>query len=127
MVQKTQEQILEIIKDLPEDIKDVFFSEDTGDKIISVCEKYKVPARGVPFVSKYAGYVLLGILPLESLRDVLEKEVGLSKDVSKSLADELNLSIFSQLALPTAKRTAGEKPIGEKPVSSKPDIYHEAI
>lgn len=124
-----QKQILEIIKKLPEETKEILFSEKTGETIYNICRKYGVALEKITLVAKYAGRVLLGILPQEKLSETLKEEVGLSRSTAGSVADEIGLSIFSQLNL--SKPPAAMPPMKEEPITpqkpSSQDTYREPV
>lgn len=113
-----QKQILEIIEKLPEEVKEILFSEKTADTIFNICNKYGVALEKITMVAKYAGRVVLGILPREKLSETLKDEAGLSQKTASSVADEIGLAIFSQLGLPPL--TTPKKPSGQ-------DTYREQV
>lgn len=125
-----QEQIFEILEKLPKEAREVLFSEKTADDIDNVCKKYRVGLEKVSDVAKFAGQVLLGILPLEEFPEILEKEAGLRKNTAKNVAQEIRLSIFSQVES-VAKKTlieTGEMPaVKESRKPSAEDVYREQI
>lgn len=130
-----QKQILEIIEKLPEEVKEILFSEKTADTIFNICNKYGVALEKITLVAKYAGRVVLGILPREKLSETLKDEAGLSQKTANSVADEIALNIFSQLGLPTKPTppTPPTPPTSVAPPSTAPkkpssqDTYHEPI
>lgn len=118
-----QKQIFEIIEKLPAEVKRILFSGETSDSIYNICKKYEVASEKISQVAKYTGKILFGILPREKLSETLKDEVGLSQKTADSVADEIGLSIFSQLGLsrPTAIEPTAEQP--KKPSSQ--DVYRE--
>jgi len=127
----TDEQILEILEKLPEETKEVLFSEKTAEYLYKICQKYGAAPEKVTEVARCAGQVLLGILPLEKFPEALEKEAGLNKNTAKSIADEIGLYIFSGLALgpKTPAAVAEGMPADEKGPKkpSAADVYREQI
>lgn len=126
-----QKEIIKILKELPEDVKETLFSEKTADSINNVCRKHGVPTEKISQAADCVGRVLLGILSLEELPEVLEKEAGLKKNTAQSVAQEIELSVFSQIKS-SLKRPAARAdtalPAKEEP--RKPtgkDIYHEPV
>ena len=126
-----QKRIMEILAKLPEEVKEILFSEKTADDLYGICQKYGVTPEKVTEVARCAGQVLLGILPLEKFPEALEKEAGLNKNTAKSIADEIGLYIFSGLALgpKTPAAVAEGMPADEKGPKkpSAADVYREQI
>lgn len=147
----TRDQYWQLFEKLPEELKDLILAEETAKDIYDICERNDVDVFLVPKVAKYAGNVLMGILPPEEFEGVLEKEVGLKKAKAKEVAREIHRHIFfpvrglleqlyrveitpvpAKAPAETEARKAREeaapakkKPLKEKP--KKPDIYRESI
>jgi len=150
----TQEQLLELYQNLPEDLKEAVFSEKTAQNIQDICTRSGVTERKTPEkVAKYTGYVLLGVLPPNEFQETLEKEVKLEKEVAKKVSQEINRFIFypmessleklykieitpppkpperSPAVSPPEVSPPETAPLSEeeKPPSKKPDVYREPL
>lgn len=123
-----QKQIFEILEKLPAEVKEVLFAEKTGDDIDNICKKYEVSSEKISEVAKYAGQVLLGILPAEKFSEILEKEVGLKKTAAGSVAHDIESSIFSQVSnAPKKPVPETSKTLAAKEPPSAQDIYREQV
>lgn len=131
----TREQLWKLYEKLPGELKEAIFSVGTADGIWDVCEKNEV--EEVSKVAKYAGYVLMGVLPPDEFQKTLEKEVKLKKDRAKKVSREINRFIFYPVKTsleeiykaPITPPPAGLKvtpPPEEKPkVPPRKDVYRE--
>lgn len=81
----TKDQIWELYAKLPEELKDAFFSEKTGDNIYNICERNGVENKKIPEIAKNVGFVIVGALPLDELQVVLEKEMKLDAETAKKV------------------------------------------
>jgi len=123
----TRDQLWKLYEKLPREIKEAVFSEETADDIWNVCEKNGV--EQVSDVAKYAGYVLMGVLPPDEFQTALEKEVELGKEMAQRVAREINRFIFYPLkpALEEIYKTEGIPP--RSPITepgTKPEGTEEA-
>ena len=135
--QYTKEEVWQLCRKLPENLKEVYFSQATGDYIYDACKKYGAPNEKISLVAGYVGYVLLGILPPNEFQKSLEKEVGLEKNIAESVSSEINFRIFSQVreSLTTAtKKEPSETREPDKTETEQepkkpagPDTYREPI
>lgn len=140
----TQEQLQRLYQKLPPELKEVIFSEGTAKEIESICSENGLEAEKISDVSKYTGYVLLGVLPPDEFQKALEEELKLEPGLAKKIAQEIDLSIFepvkeslSSLYKKKVSRAKPKKvipptevpPLKEKPPPPKkgPDVYREPI
>ncbi|MBL7142389.1 MAG: hypothetical protein ISS83_01920 [Candidatus Pacebacteria bacterium] len=149
--QYTQEELLKLYENLPEELKRAMLGIDTSDHIWDICERYEL--YEVSKVAKLVGDVLLGILMPENFQTELEKSLNIEKETAQKVTQEINRFIFYPVRpilerlheikvapeqKPTAKPIATEeteekieteKPIEqEKPSTpSSQDTYRESI
>ncbi|MEA3296206.1 MAG: hypothetical protein U9Q27_03665 [Patescibacteria group bacterium] len=90
----TKDEIWELYAKLPEELKDAFFSEKTGDDIYNICERNSVENKKIPEIAKNIGYVIVGALPLDELQNVLEKEIKLNAETAKKVFYQAYRFIF---------------------------------
>ena len=83
----------ELYKDIPQELKDVLFSEKTTEDIEDVCKKNK-SMENFDEINDYTAQVLLGILPSDDLAETLEKETNIEKKVAKKISREIFRLIF---------------------------------
>lgn len=134
-VEYTNEQLWKLCEKLPNELKEVVFSEETANIIWDVCEKNEI--EEVSKVAKYTGYVLMGVLLPDKLKEVLEEKLNLEKEVVEKVAHEINRFIFYPVKplleelykieiAPPAKPTGITPPPEEKPPTPPgKDTYRE--
>ena len=93
MIKKiTPEQFWKLYEKLPEELKEAVFSGETADNIWNVCEKNGI--NEVSRVAKYAGDVLIGLLPPSDFQKTLEKELGIDTETAQKVGREIHRFIF---------------------------------
>lgn len=136
----TPEQFWKLYEKLPEDLKEAIFSEETANNIYDVCERNEV--EKVSEVAKIVGFVLLGVLSPNELRESLEKELNLKPEIAGTTFQEISRFILYPLkeslgalyetkiarVIPKKKiPSLGKKLAPSKPVSPRKDVYRETI
>ena len=89
----TSEQFWKLYQNLPQELKDALFSEETGDNIYEACIKNGQEDK-LGDVVDYVGQVLVGILPPTDFQKALEQELGIAEEPAKKIAQEINRLIF---------------------------------
>jgi len=90
MVKKyTSEQFWKLYENLPQELKDALFAEETGNIISEACEKNGV-ADNLEAVVDLVGAVLTGMLPLENFQKSLEEELKMETETAKKVSHEIN-------------------------------------
>ena len=131
----TKEQLWKMLSRLPEELKEAMFSEKTADDIIGICKKNQVPKEEISHVMKLIGDVMLGILPLENLRNVLAETLNMKKNQVEDISFQIERIIFfpirKELNEIYKKGGRKEKTILEKKhkldKKAKKDFYREEI
>jgi hypothetical protein len=98
MEEYSKEQLRKLYENLPKDLQDAVFSEQSADIISSACEKSG--ASGPDDSAKTAkiiGHILLGILPPNELPQSLEKELNIKAEVAEKIYQEIGRLIFLPL------------------------------
>ena len=133
MPEYPKEQLWKIYENLPEELKEAIFSEETANNIGRVCEENKISEEKISEVARYTGHVLTGLLTPGEFQEVLETEVGLEKEVAKKVSFEINRYIFRpvkeslKLLYEEEKPEKREHPEKEEKKPKKKDIYREPI
>ncbi len=137
----TSEQFWKLYENLPQELKDALFAEETGHNIYETCKRNEVLDHLEEAV-EYVGRVLVGVLPPEDFQKELEKEIGIGPDAVKKVAQEINRFIFYPVkpALEqlykieaTSSITPGISPTTEVKLEAKPeatpgeDTYREPV
>ncbi len=89
----TQEEFQKLYKDLPRELQDALFSEETGNNIDKICRRYDIEDKFSDILN-LVGQTLLGLLPIEEIEKVLIRDVGLSMSESKEISREITRFIF---------------------------------
>lgn len=90
----TKEEIGKILEKLPEELKDALFSEDTTDEIYNACERNEVPEKEISKISKFVGWVFLGLLNPDEFENTLKSELGFDSKKAKRVASEIYRFVF---------------------------------
>ena len=133
----TKEQLWELYKKSPEEIKDVVFSEKTADSIYAVCEKNDID--DVSKLMEYVQNVLLGLLAPDDFQETLEKEIGINTGTAKRVVTEIYRYVFYpvkeslekiyQMEIAPLAKMKVTPPPSERPPAppKKEDVYREPI
>lgn len=142
MANYTREQLRKLLIKLPEDIKEIFMSNETQEAVLKVLEDNDILDERGTKISALIRNVLFGLLPPEDFKESLKKEVGLKDDMAKKISQEINRFVFfpvkeslAQLyQQPAETQTADSatlktnEPAPENPPApKKPDTYREPI
>ena len=90
----TREQLREIYKNLPEEIKDALDSVELLDLIEEIGKKFHLHIDQQGKISNEIGLMLFGITRPENFIDKLIKAVELTPEVAGEITKELNTKIF---------------------------------
>lgn len=144
----TTTQFWKLYQELPQEIKDMLFSEDTTDAIYNICKNNDIE-NDLERISDFAGQVLFGIAPAENTAEALG-QMGIKKTIIPKIAHELNRFVFypvksalEQMKIQSSTPTIGleikeasdvqsekvsvEKPPTTKTNRRKSDTYRESI
>lgn len=130
----TREQYWEIYKKLPEEIREVGFSESTTRNIRKVCSRNNLTEEQTSEITKYVGQVLFGVLSLDEFQKILEKDLG--SKTAKGVFQEIDHSVFSPVKeliglVPTEGAPSvvpeTKKPEIKPPPPKKRDVYREPL
>lgn len=122
MEEFTKEYFWNTYKTLPEELKEAIFSEKNNQIIYNICSKIGLDEDQTSVVAKYAGRVLMGLLPLKNFSVTLELELNIDENLANQICQEINLAIFKHL------RLALNKMEEQKPENQKlPDLYQQDL
>ncbi len=135
----TKDQFWKLYAELPQELKDALFAEETGNNIREICERNEI-GKHLEEIVDYVGQVLVGVSPPEDFRETLEKELDLKKDIAKKVAQEINRFIFYpikpaleelykvEITQPAKPPEVISSPSEKKPkVPPRKDTYREPI
>ena len=123
----TSEQFWKLYENLPQELKDALFAEETGNYIYEICQRNEIEEKLEEIVD-LAGQVLVGVLAPENFQTSLEKDIGLEKETAKKVAQEINRFIFYPVksALEGLYKIATETPTEEKG-ETKPELKEPSL
>ncbi len=88
----TKEQLWKLYKKLPQELREVVFSGETANNIYDACEKNNI--ENISQLTRYVQDVLLGILSTAEFEQTIKKELKLTKQTAKKVAQQINRFIF---------------------------------
>ena len=139
--QYNSERFWKLYEGLSQELKDTLFAEETGKNIYDVCDRNGVLEK-LREVVDYVGRVLVGILPPEDFRGILESKLKLKKDIAKKVTQEINRLIFypvkpaleelykigaTESVAEEKEKTIKKEPEEEIKTSPREDSYREPI
>ena len=95
MPKYSKEQLWKLYKELPEELKNAIFSEETADAIYDSCMENGVEEKEkISQVAENAGYVLLGLIAPEEFKKILSKEINIKKEVAEKIYQRIKIFVF---------------------------------
>jgi hypothetical protein len=88
---EAKNEYLEIYKKLPEQVRDLFWSEEVALIIKKLEQRYGIKRSAVPVIT---GFVLLGLIPLSNLPKVIRIKARISEEEAEDLADDIKRHIL---------------------------------
>jgi len=139
MVRKiSSEKFWELYKSLPQELKEVLADQETGDVILSVCQRNGIPEKTEEIVDSVS-QVLIGLSPPDEFQQVLERELKIEPEVAKKVNQEIYRFIFYPVKanleelyrkelVSIAEPSKIVPPPEEKPEpQTKTDVYREPV
>ncbi len=130
----TQEEFWKLYKELPKNLQESLFSEETGNNIEKICRRFDIEDRFSEILN-LTGQVLLGLLPVEEFEKVLIRDVDISMSDAREISREVMRFIFFPVKDDLTKiygtGSLSEKKLEEDIVISKSqdqkDTYREPL
>ncbi len=116
MFDVTQEQIGQRWDSLPDEIRELVFSDVAADFIDKTCQEEHLPKEKISDVSRVTGYVLYGFIHPEDLPKELANELQIDSRVATAIAQKINDRIFTPLGSLIDNLYAPISPLGTAPV-----------
>lgn len=138
----TKEQSWEIFKKMPEELREAVMSEKTAEAVFDACIDNGVDDERISEVARFAGRVLMGLIPPEEFQDILKEELKIKEETAKKISREINRFVFypvkplleeinkteAQKEKPGKIEKEPEKTEKEEPkTSSASDSYREPV
>ncbi|OGZ16483.1 MAG: hypothetical protein A2494_03945 [Candidatus Lloydbacteria bacterium RIFOXYC12_FULL_46_25] len=93
----TKEELMEIYRGLPEEIKDAMFSPATTDIFDAIKEKQALTDEQREIMSVYTGFLMMGVLPPEKYVSTLIEKMGIDREKVASIAQIINRDLFNPI------------------------------
>lgn len=114
----TKEELIEIYRGLPEEVKDALFSPETTDIFDAIKEKQHLTDEQREIMSVYTGFLMMGILPPEKYVPTLITKMGIEREKVASIAQTINRDLFNPIKDILKSVHAGQK----SGVVDKPEV-----
>ncbi len=124
MFNYTREQLWQIYRELPKNLKELIFSEEVSAVIRNISSRNKL--ENVEKLAEIVGYVLLGLLPPHKLESVLISQLSIDKEKGEQVSFEVERFILSQVKKELGDLYKKEDYI-PKEEEKKEDLYKEKI
>lgn len=99
MPQYSKEQILQLYRDMPQELKVALDSDHTVDTIEEISNKYQLPNKGHSALVDSVGQTMMGLLPPDEFEQNLQ-DLG---DIEKNIAEEIAQTVRRFLFYPVRK------------------------
>jgi hypothetical protein len=122
------EKFWKLYKNLPQELQEVLLSEKTGEEVRDICRRYGISEIEEEILD-LVGLTLIGLLPFEDLKLALEKDLKLSPQTAKQIAQEIFRFIFFPVKSSLEKIYKIEMKEEKETLkeAKKEDIYREPI
>jgi len=98
MLNYSKKELLELYNNVPKELQEAIFSEETANIIYDACAKNGLKTdKEISQVAKYAGYILLGIISPNKFSKTLEKEMKLTRTQAKDISQEIKRLAFAPI------------------------------
>lgn len=122
----TKEELIEIYRGLPPQVKDAIFSPETTDIFDAIKEKQGLTDEQREIMSVYTGFLMMGVLPPEKYVSTLIEKMGIDREKVASIAQTINRDLFNPIkdvlkeVHAMQKNDATQTPVEEKvaPIST---------
>jgi hypothetical protein len=122
------EKFWKLYKNLPQELQEVLLSEKTGEEVRDICQRYGILEIEEEILD-LVGLTLIGLLPFEDLKLALERDLKLSPQTAKQIAQEIFRFIFFPVKSSLEKIYKIEMKEEKETLkeAKKEDIYREPI
>lgn len=96
-MERTKEQLKEIYRVLPEDIKEAMFAVDTSEAIQNVCKAFGLHIDQMGELADEVGRVMLGLTSPKDFIGNIEKRLNISEVKAKQITRDVNENIFVKI------------------------------
>jgi hypothetical protein len=126
MITITKEQAQNRFVLLPEPLQDAVFSIQNAEIISAIGQQYFIPEERMGDMASVVGWVLLGFLHPEDIKDELAEKLSIPKKTAEDISGSLNAKIFKALN-PDLDKSYAPVPHEEEPVPLKSNVASATI
>ena len=139
MPQYSKEQILQLYRDMPEELKTALDSDHTIDTIEKISKEYSLSSKEHPALVDSVGNTMMGLLPPNEFEQNLQDLGGIEEDIAEKIARTVRRFLFYPVrrslsllyGMPVFEANAVEtiraEPSAEKKGPRRKDSYREEI
>lgn len=143
MPQYSKEQILQLYRALPEELKTALDSDHTVDTIEEISKEYNLSSKEHSALVDSVGHTMMGLLPPNELGQSLQDFGNIEKNIAekiaktvrrflfypvrKSLSVLYNMPVWETSVAETAVETIKTEPPAKKQRPQRKDFYREKI
>jgi len=92
--QYSQEELQKLFDLLPDELKEVILSPETGEKIRDICQRHPLHDAEISMLASYIGNILMGILSPSMFLKILKEKHGLDEETAEGIFREVNRFIL---------------------------------
>ncbi len=124
----TPQQLKDLYKKIPEDLKEAIFNVDSAEMIEKTGGKYNLNIDKIGELADEIGLVMLGVTKPKDFVSNLSQRLGVSNDTARNIAEEINQQIFSKVRESLKKVHGIDGAQGEgAPLSGADEVKKEEI
>jgi len=139
MPQYSKEQILQLYRGLPKELKTALDSDHTIDTIEEISKEYDLSNKGHSALVDSVGHTMMGLLPPNEFEQSLQDLGGIEEDIAEEIAKTARRFLFYPVRkslsilydMPVLEASAAEtvkiEPSAEKRKPQRKDFYREEI
>ncbi len=119
----TIEQIREVFRNLPEEVKEAYSSVETTNAILEIREKYHLHIDQGGILAQEIGYVILGFTKPADFIGILVNKLHVTQAVATGITKDINEKIFNPIKeslkqIHNLENTGNEPLVKTKPTDS---------
>lgn len=93
----SKEEIDRYYQTLPDELREFYDSEEGSDKIVDICDDYKLRIDQMGEVVKTTYYIILGLIKSQEFVPRIISRAGISEDIANLIAHEINEQILKPI------------------------------
>jgi len=97
MSQVTKEKLIELYKNLPRDVADVYEGADTGEMLLEIGKKHALPIDMLGRLSYETGLVMVGASPAREFVTNIASALGVDRAEANEIAKDVNARLFAPI------------------------------